>query len=292
MSPVEPPIITRFAPSPTGLLHLGHAYAALKARHSTDCVENFYLRLDDLDQTRSKALYETYLLEDLAWLGLSWNPNIRKQSEHFSQYREALKSLQERGLVYPCFCTRKEILEETSRAGNAPHGPSGAIYPGTCRHRSKDQIETWIQEEKDFSLRLDIEKAWYLAGTELTWVDLNHGKFIADPRSLGDVVIARKDSSTSYHLAVVIDDHEQGVTLVTRGSDLLHATPLHRVLQELLNLKVPTWQHHSLVTDENGVRLAKSAYALSLRSLKAKGWTAEQVLEYLVQHTNDSSILA
>lgn len=285
------PTLTRFAPSPTGWLHLGHAYAALRAYLEASSPTHFYLRLDDLDQTRARPHYEDALLEDLAWLGLTWNPKIRRQSEHFQDYTQALQQLQDLGLVYPCFCTRKEIQEEIARAGHAPHGPSGVIYPGTCKRLSSGEVQTRLELGKDFSLRLDLGRAWELGGHDLTWTDLSYGTHLVNPSPLGDVVLARKETPTSYHLAVVLDDQAQGITRVTRGSDLLHATPLHRLLQALLHIAPPVWNHHGLVSDENGVRLAKSSNASSLRALKDSGWTRNQVLEHLSAQMQDSLLL-
>lgn len=271
-------MITRFAPSPTGWLHLGHAYAALFAAEETrKSGGRFLLRLEDIDTTRSRPEYEQGIDEDLRWLGLSWEEPVRRQSEHFSEYRAALQQLQTMGLLYPCFCTRKEIQEEIARAGQAPHGPEEAVYPGTCKKLSAAEVESRLTEGRDYALRLNLAKAVTLAGHDLLWEDLERGRFIADPSPLGDVVLARKDTPTSYHLAVVIDDAAQGITLVTRGEDLLSATPLHRVLQALLQLPVPQWKHHRLITDEQGKRLAKRDQARALRTLREEGMTAEEV---------------
>lgn len=266
--------ITRFAPSPTGWLHLGHAYAVLFAQQHG---ERFLMRLEDIDQTRSRPEYELGIDEDLHWLGLEWELPVRKQSEHLSEYREALNKLNALGLLYPCFCTRKEIQEEIARAGAAPHGPEGVLYPGICKRVSADEVAARMAEGRDYALRLDLIKAMSLAGDALAWEDLAQGRFIADPSSLGDVVLARKDTPTSYHLAVVVDDAAQGITLVTRGEDLLPATHLHRVLQELLGLPVPLWKHHRLIADEHGKRLAKRDNARAIRTLREQGWTATRV---------------
>ncbi|MCE9519046.1 MAG: tRNA glutamyl-Q(34) synthetase GluQRS [Verrucomicrobia bacterium] len=275
-------LVTRFAPSPTGWLHLGHAFAALfaadEARRSGG---RFLLRMEDIDSTRSKPEYEAAIYEDLHWLGLQWEEPVRKQSDHFADYRTALKKLESLDVLYPCFCTRREIQDEIARAGQAPHGPEGPVYPGTCKKLGRNETETRIAEGRDYALRLDLTKAMVLAGCNLHWEDLSHGKFIADPSALGDVVLARKDTPTSYHLAVVVDDAAQGITLVTRGEDLLPATHLHRVLQQLLGLPVPIWKHHRLITDETGKRLAKRDDARSLRTLRELGWTPERVRDEL-----------
>ena len=278
----EPGIVTRFAPSPTGWLHLGHAYAALfaheEAKHAGG---RFLLRLEDIDTTRSQPEYEAAIYEDLTWLDLAWEQPVRKQSEHLAEHRAALEKLRATELLYPCFCTRREIQEEIARAGHAPHGPEGPVYPGICKRLSADEIGSRIADGRDYALRLDLEKAMSLAGRDLVWKDLAHGEFTADPSSLGDVVLARKDTPTSYHLAVVVDDAVQGITLVTRGEDLLFATHLHRLLQALLGLPVPILKHHRLITDENGKRLAKRDDARSLRTLRALGWTAQRVRDEL-----------
>ena len=274
----EAGIVTRFAPSPTGWLHLGHAFAALVA-----CEEakknggRFLLRMEDIDTTRSRSEYETGVYEDLRWLGLHWEEPVRRQGEHFTEYRAALKRLESLGVLYPCFCTRREIQEEIARAGQAPQGPDGPLYPGTCRKLARDDVSYRIAAGRDYALRLDVGEALALAGRDLVWKDLAHGEFIADPSPLGDVVLSRKDTPTSYHLAVVVDDAAQDITLVTRGEDLLPATHLHRVLQHLLGLPVPIWKHHRLITDENGKRLAKRDDARALRSLRELGWTAARV---------------
>ena len=270
------PEVTRFAPSPTGWLHLGHAYAALFA-HEKAAGGRFLIRLEDIDGTRARPEYEEAIFEDLAWLELTWEMPVRRQSDHFDDYRVALAKLEALGVLYPCFCTRKEIQEEIARAGNAPQGPDGPLYPGICRNRSADERAERIAEGEAYALRLDVFKAAGLVLGELVWRDRGHGIFKARPDVFGDVVLARKDTPASYHLAVVVDDALQGITLVTRGEDLLEATHLHRLLQALLELPVPEWHHHRLVTDENGKRLAKRDDARSLRSLRAAGWTPERV---------------
>ena len=277
-------ITTRFAPSPTGWLHLGHAYAALfAAERAQEKGGRFLIRLEDIDGTRARPEYETALFEDLAWLGLTWEQPVRRQSDHTEDYRQALKQLENLGVLYPCFCTRREIQDEIARAGQAPHGPDGAIYPGTCRSRSADEQAELIAQGHPYALRLDVEKAMARIQTELRWEDLTRGPQIATPTIFGDVVLARKDTPASYHLAVVVDDALQGITLVTRGEDLLEATHLHRLLQELLHLPVPQWQHHRLILDEKGKRLAKRDDARSLRTLREAGWQPDDVKTFLVR---------
>lgn len=268
--------VTRFAPSPTGWLHLGHAYAALFANEKA-VGGRFLIRLEDIDGTRAKPEYEAAIFEDLAWLGLSWEMPVRRQSDHFDDYRTALAKLEVLEVLYPCFCTRREIQEEIARSGNAPQGPDGPLYPGTCRNRDAAERAGRIAAGEAYALRLDVAKAARCVLAELSWEDRERGHFKARPDVFGDVVLARKDTPASYHLAVVVDDALQGITLVTRGEDLLEATHLHRLLQALLGLPVPDWQHHRLITDESGRRLAKRDDARSLRSLRAAGWTPEQV---------------
>ncbi len=271
---------TRFAPSPTGLLHLGHAFAAgFAQREAAQAGGEFLVRLEDIDGTRNRPEYETAIFEDLAWLGLSWQEPVRKQSEHFDDYRAALTKLEAQDLLYPCFCTRKEIQAEIASAGQAPQGPDGPLYPGTCRSRSLAERADHIASGAPYALRLDVEKARRNVGHPLHWRDLAHGEFEAQPQLFGDVVLARKETPASYHLAVVVDDALQGIALVTRGEDLLPATHLHRLLQELLTLPVPEWKHHRLITNEHGKRLAKRDDARSIRSLRESGWTAERVWE-------------
>jgi glutamyl-Q tRNA(Asp) synthetase len=269
--------VTRFAPSPTGLLHLGHAHSALfgwKAARERDGV--FLLRIEDIDPGRCRAEFERSLMEDLGWLGLTWPEPVRRQSEHMDDYRTALDRLEGIGVTYPCFCTRREIEDEIARAGYAPHGPDGALYPGTCRHLPEGERAARIAAGDAFAVRLDVARAGALAGP-LCWHDEAAGTVGAVPEILGDVVLARKDVPTSYHLSVTVDDALQGVTLVTRGSDLFHATHLHRLLQALLGLPVPDYHHHGLLTNDRGERLAKRDKAVSLRALRESGRTPAEV---------------
>lgn len=270
--------VTRFAPSPTGLLHLGHVYAAGFAYQAAKADDGrFLVRLEDIDSTRVRPEYEAAIFEDLAWLSMDWLRPVRKQSEHFDDYRAALSKLEAMGLLYPCFCTRKEIQAEIAGADNAPQGPDGPLYPGICRSRTKAERQDRMASGQPYALRLDVAKAKSLVGAVLRWTDRTHGEHVARPEIFGDVVLARKETPTSYHLAVVVDDALQGITLVTRGEDLLPATHLHRLLQGLLDLPVPEWHHHRLITDEQGKRLAKRDHARSLRSLREAGMTAADV---------------
>lgn len=270
--------VTRFAPSPTGYLHLGHAYSALfAARAVAECGGRFLLRIEDIDRGRCRAEFEAAIFEDLAWLGLAWETPVRRQSAHFEDYAAALGKLADAGLTYPCFCTRRDIQAEIDAAGGAPHGPDGPVYPGTCRHLSRAAREDRIGAGEAHAIRLDMESATNRTGP-LTWTDAAAGTVTANPARFGDVVLARKDTPTSYHLAVTLDDHVQGVTLVTRGTDLFEATDVHRLLQALLNLDVPGYHHHPLLTDTDGKRFAKRDKSLTLRELRASGKSAEEVV--------------
>lgn len=271
------PITTRFAPSPTGLLHLGHAYSALFAwTLARQAGGRFLVRLEDIDPGRCHAEFAQAILDDLHWLGLDWEQPVRRQSEHLHDYRTALDRLAERGLLYPCFCTRKEIEAEIARSGHAPHGPDGVLYPGTCRALSTDERRQRLDRGDAFALRLHMDAAIAQAGP-LLWHDHDAGTVPAEPDLFGDVVLARKDTPTSYHLAVTCDDALQGVTLVTRGRDLFAATHVHRLLQALLELPVPAYHHHALRTDPSGRRYAKRDRALTLAALRQAGHSPAEV---------------
>jgi len=269
--------VTRFAPSPTGYLHLGHVRSALEGwRAARESGGRFLLRIEDIDHTRCRAEYTDAIIEDLRWLGLDWDGPIRLQSEHFDDYRAALSKLDAMGLLYPCFCTRREIQAEIARAGGAPQGDMGAPYPGICRSLSAAEREARMQSAADYALRLDIGAALARTGS-LYWHEQER-RIAADPAALGDVVLARKEVPTSYHLAVTVDDALQGVSLVTRGIDLFTATHIHRLLQALLQLPTPHYRHHPLLTDAAGRRLAKRDRALTIRAMRAAGRSPEAVL--------------
>ena len=270
-------VVTRFAPSPTGPLHLGHAYAALfAARAAAEAGGRFLVRIEDIDSTRARPEFEAGILADLAWLGLAWEQPVRRQSEYMADYAGALKSLETMGLIYPCFCSRRAIRAEVRAAGEAPHGALGQVYPGTCRRLDQSERRRRREAGQAFALRLDMARAAALAG-RLRWRDRDLGVVEARPEAFGDVVLARKETPASYHLAVVIDDHLQGVTLVTRGADLVPATDVQRLLQALLGLTTPDYHHHRLITDDEGRRLAKRDKPLTLAALRESGCTPEEV---------------
>jgi len=264
-------IVTRFAPSPTGRLHRGHALSALTGWQAARAAKGrFLLRIEDIDLGRCRPAFETGIYEDLAWLGLDWETPVRRQSEHFAEYGAALARLEGEGLVYPCFCTRAEIEAEIAAAGGAPQGPDGPRYPGTCRALSTAERAQRRSAGIPFARRLDASAAAARVGA-LQWEEADRGDVPVDPLLHGDVVLARKDVPASYHLAVVLDDALQGVSLVTRGEDLFTATHVHRVLQSLLDLPAPRYRHHRLIADAEGRRLAKRDAAATLASLRQSG---------------------
>ncbi|MHA7875562.1 tRNA glutamyl-Q(34) synthetase GluQRS [Roseivivax sp.] len=276
-------MITRFAPSPTGPLHLGHAYSALLAwERARAAGGRFLLRIEDIDQGRARAHWEAQIYEDLRWLGLDWEMPVLRQSENLPAYRAALAALWARGLLYPCRCRRRDILEAASapQEGGAPlTGPDGILYPGTCRDRPGARQGPLPQ---DVALRLDMARALEALGeTPLAFTETGAGpdgamgEIALSPRQLietvGDVVLSRREMGTSYHLAVVIDDAAQGVSEVTRGRDLFEATAIHVVLQRLLDLPSPRYHHHRLIRDEDGRRLAKRDDARAIATYRAEG---------------------
>jgi len=262
--------VTRFAPSPTGYLHLGHAYAALIAQRES-VGGRFLLRIEDIDVGRCRSEYADAIIEDLSWLGLKWEEPVRFQSQHMEDYVEVLKKLRDIGVLYPCFCTRSDIAREAAKSASAPHAADGTlIYTGTCKKLSAQECDDRLASGSSVNWRLDVELAAKMAGN-LFWHDRTHGKIKATPEMFGDVVLARKDIKAGYHLCVTLDDHLQGVTLVTRGEDLFASTHVHRLLQALLGFNVPEYFHHPLVLDENGKRYAKRDKSVTLRALKNAG---------------------
>ena len=283
-------LVTRFAPSPTGYLHLGHAWSAWQAwRRARSEGGRFLLRLEDIDIGRCRPEFETAILEDLAWLGLDWEEPVLRQSENFERYRAALASIRDRGLAYPCFCTRADIRREIEAAAAAPHGPPqgqsgnapdsarGFRYPGSCRGIAPAERQARIERGDAHAWRLDTAAALARFGA-LTWQDEEAGEVPADPASFGDVVLARKDTPASYHLAVTLDDARQGVTLVVRGRDLFAASHIHRLLQAVLDLPTPLYRHHPLLLDAQGKRFAKRDRSLTLRALREQGRSPAAVI--------------
>jgi glutamyl-Q tRNA(Asp) synthetase len=274
-------VCTRFAPSPTGKLHLGHAFAArvahdLARRHGG----RFLLRHEDIDTTRVRDCHYGEIEEDLRWLGFSWDGEPLRQTTRREAYADALARLRGLGVVYPCFCTRKEILAEVAGMAAAPQGPEGPLYPGTCRALDAAEVLTKLAAGATPAWRLDTARAAALTGP-LAFTDLRHGRITVRPELMGDVVLSRKDIGAAYHLAVVVDDAFQGITHVTRGEDLLPATHVHRLLQALLDLPEPRYLHHALVHDEFGRRLAKRHDALAIATLRERGCTPARVLAML-----------
>jgi glutamyl-Q tRNA(Asp) synthetase len=291
-------VVSRFAPSPTGRLHLGHAYSALLAHDfARQRGGAFLLRIEDIDPTRCRNEFVEGILEDLAWLGLGWDGDVIRQSDRLPLYAAALDRLKAEGLVYPCFCARSAIAAEIAASAAAPHGPDGPHYPGTCRKLTADERESRIANEPH-AWRLDVAKAMEATPRSpqeragglrrdgggplrpLTWT--NDGKEVtAHPEAFGDVILARKDAPTSYHLAVTLDDAAQGVTDVVRGVDLYASTHIHRLLQALLGLPTPAYHHHPLLTDGEGKRLAKRSGAPTLADLRAAGANPAELTENL-----------
>jgi glutamyl-Q tRNA(Asp) synthetase len=278
-------IVTRFAPSPTGLLHLGHAFAAITAFEAAKG-GRFLLRIEDIDMARCKPDFVDAIFEDLAWLGLSWEMPVLRQSERFDAYRAALNKLAEQDLLYPCFCTRKDIAEEIARASEAPYGPDGPVYPGTCRALSHAEHTKRVAAGEAYALRLDVARAAAHTGP-LSFEECGsgpageQGTIRAAPLLFGDIVLARKNMPAAYHLAVVVDDAHQGVTLVTRGNDLFAATHVQRLLLQCLGLPVPSYAHHRLILDANGRKFSKRDHSVTLRDLRESDVTPKEVYTML-----------
>lgn len=285
------PPVFRFAPSPNGYLHLGHAYSALLnfdlARRTGG---RLLLRIEDIDATRCRPEFEAAIEEDLAWLGIAWERPVRRQSEHLADYRAALERLSAQALIYPSFESRAEIaalVAQQEASGPWPCDPDGApLYPGTAKALSPQARAGLLESGAPYALRLDMAAATARAGG-LTWVEQGQGpegetgEVPARPQAWGDVILARKETPTSYHLSVVIDDALQGVSEVVRGQDLFHATGVHRLLQRLLGLPEPIYRHHRLIRDSDGRKLAKSGQATGLRELRATGATPDDIRRLL-----------
>jgi glutamyl-Q tRNA(Asp) synthetase len=281
------PPVFRFAPSPNGLLHLGHAYSALlNSDLAREAGGRLLLRIEDIDATRCRPEFEAAIVEDLAALGIAWEQPVRRQSKHLDVYREAIDRLQARGLIYPSFESRAEIarlVAANETQGPWPRDPDGApLYPGAAKQLSPEQRAQLIESGAPYALRLDMTAASQQVG-ELSWTERGvgpggeTGEVTARPQDWGDVILARKEVPTSYHLSVVIDDALQGVTDVVRGRDLFWSTSLHRLLQQLLGLPRPVYRHHDLIRDDAGQKLSKSTDATGLRVLLSRGVTPVQI---------------
>lgn len=270
---------TRFAPSPTGPLHLGHAYSAMLAHDmATSAGGEFLLRIDDLDQSRARSEWEDLIFTDLHWLGLDWPTPVRRESDHFAEYSEAIDQLSALGLTYPCKCRRRDIeaAADAPQEGAPQYGPDGLVYPGTCRHRSMSD------RSPDDIIRLDLQKALAIAGRQQfmeTGPDHTGPHHLSDKlvQSTGDIVLLRRDMAAAYHLAVVVDDAAQSITHVIRGADLFEATFIHVLLQKLLGLPTPIYHHHRLIRDESGKRLAKRDDARAIRKYREDGMTPADI---------------
>jgi glutamyl-Q tRNA(Asp) synthetase len=272
-------VVTRFAPSPTGYLHLGHVHAAYAAwTAARQAGGQFLLRLEDIDPQRCKPSFAAAILEDLAWLGLQWDGAVRVQSAHFGEYHGTLLALARRGLAYPCFCSRAEVAREAAASAAAPHAPDGApLYPGTCRALTESQRAARVARGDLHAWRLDMAAALSAAPGPWRFHEAAQGWVDAAPAAFGDVVLGRRDAPASYHLCVTRDDALQGVTLVTRAMDLQPATHLHVLLQRLLGWNTPEYAHHALLLGPNGARLSKRGGAPTVRDLRARGVSAFEV---------------
>lgn len=272
--------ITRFAPSPTGYLHLGHVYSAYTAYQKSLREEGkFLLRIEDIDTTRCRPCYTQSIYEDLHWLGIHWDKEaVLIQSEHFPDYNEALSKLDNLGLIYRCYCSRREIKEQFIKTFGNTNSNGNIIYTGTCRNRQP----LLDDDTRHFSYRLNIEKAVdYLGGRNMYWQDLTHGTIKVNPFRFGDVILARKDCPTSYYVACTVDDARQNITCVIRGKDLFEATDIQVLLQNLLGLPTPLYYHHSLIYDHNGQKLSKRLKSTCIKSFREQGISPTHILQSL-----------
>jgi glutamyl-Q tRNA(Asp) synthetase len=279
--------VFRFAPSSNGYLHLGHAYSALLNFALAQAAEGrFLLRIEDIDIERCRFEFEQAIYEDLGWFGLSWETPVRRQSEHFQDYASALVKLSTQGLTYPCFCSRREIIDAVAGQAGWPRDPDGSpLYPGICKHLSQEERQRRISAGEPAALRIDMEAALAKVGRDLDWREIGPDSqardVAAEPSLWGDAMLSRKDIPASYHIAVVVDDALQAVTDVVRGEDLFMATGLHRLLQTLLDLPAPSYRHHALLRDASGRKLSKSARAKSVRALREEGLSPAAVRDRL-----------
>lgn len=284
------PVVTRFAPSPSGPLHVGHLLAALRAREAADAAGGrCLLRVEDIDVRAQNPAMLDLMMQDLSWLGLCFDGEVLIQSERFGVYGEVLERLRRLGVLYPCFCTRGEIKAQLAELGRAPHATLGWQYPGTCRDLPAEVAAERMAAGHPHAWRLNMQRVQDMIGCPY-WYDRLRGPQQCVPTWVGDVVLARKEFPASYHLCVVVDDAAQGVTLVTRGEDLFDATLIHRALQGVLGLPVPEYAHHSLLRDNAGKRLAKRDGARSIESLRMAGFTPQQVRASLMQALDNGGI--
>jgi glutamyl-Q tRNA(Asp) synthetase len=274
----------RFAPSPNGRLHLGHAYSALlNEKMAREAGGRFLLRIEDIDTLRCTPKLTTLMLSDLAWLGLRWEEPVLRQSEHLADYHEAQQRLKDLGLLYPCFCSRQDIARQAG--DDARRDPEGQpLYPGTCRHMKNEEREMRLARGQPCAWRIDMKRTLALLDAPLFFIEESSGAAVSElahPQDWGDVVLVRKDIGTSYHMAVVVDDARHGITHVVRGRDLFHATAIHRLLQHLLDLPVPVYFHHGLIDDSEGRKLSKSLGSRSLGELREEGVSPADVRKAL-----------
>jgi glutamyl-Q tRNA(Asp) synthetase len=279
--------VFRFAPSSNGYLHLGHAYSAmLNFVMARAAGGRLLLRIEDIDIERCRFEFERAIYEDLGWLGVSWETPVRRQSEHFPEYESALAKLSAQGLIYPCFCSRRDIIDAAAGRTGWPRDPDGSpLYPGICKHLSREERQRRILAGEPAALRIDMEAAIAKAGSHLDWREMGPDSqardVAAQPSLWGDAMLSRKDIPASYHIAVVVDDALQGVTDVVRGEDLFMATGLHRLLQVLLDLPAPSYRHHALLRDASGRKLSKSSSAKPIRALREEGFSPAAVRDKL-----------
>ncbi|MET0238357.1 MAG: tRNA glutamyl-Q(34) synthetase GluQRS [Sphingobium sp.] len=268
---IPDPPVTRFAPSPTGALHIGHGWSALMAHDLARAGDGrFRLRIEDIDGARSRPEHVAGILTDLMWLGIEWDGPLVMQSDRLPLYRDAVNRLAAEGLAYPCFCTRADIARQIAASASAPHGPDGPAYPGTCACLSPQERADRIAAGEPHAWRLAMAQATRRAGP-LTWHDMDRGEVVADPLPFGDIVLARKDAPGSYHLCATMDDAAMDISHVVRGTDLREATHVHRLLQALHGWPTPAYRFHPLLIDSEGRRLAKRSGGLSLAELRADG---------------------
>ncbi len=287
MTVADPRPTLRFAPSPNGYLHIGHAYSALvNQRVARQLDARLLLRIEDIDIGRCRPEFEAAIYDDLTWIGVEWERPTRRQSDNFAAYARALEHLREERLAYPCFCARGDIARVAEHRPGWPRDPDGVpLYTGACKHMSAAERNRRLAAGQAAALRLDMDEALARVDGPLGWREFGEDAaardVAAEPALWGDAVIGRRDVPASYHIAVVVDDADQGVTDVARGMDLFNATSLHRLLQELLDLPAPAYRHHALLRDEAGAKLSKSAGAKAVRAWRAEGRTPRDLRAFL-----------